>query len=482
MGDRARAVLDEARSLASAGMRDAAIDLCKGALRDAGADLLAFLASLEQDAGLYGDSRKHFARAFDASASAVLARDLAWANVFDGREGDAHRVLDRAMRRWADSDVLIGAKAELLHHAGRSDEAWTVLRPALDREPNDPSVPIAYSFVAPGRGESDRAIGILRSAIGREEFDPRLRTYMRFRVGALLDRAGRYDEAWDEFVRANGEVGETFDADRFESDVDVLIRDWGASRVAGSPRPKPETERPVFVVGLPRSGTSLTEQILGAHPAVHRGGETSVVPRALRALAGGGSGDGVRSASLDESGVDAAARDLDGRYRSMAPGAKRVTDKLPENVMHLGMISMLLPAARVIVCRRDPMDTCLSCFFQNFRAGSEFAYDLEDLGRYARTVARLTDHWLGVLRSPIYELSYERLVEDQESVTRELVEFLGLPWDQRCLRFYESDRMMLTASVEQVRRPINRESVGRWRRYERHLEPLRRALGDYDRG
>jgi len=241
--------------------------------------------------------------------------------------------------------------------------------------------------------------------------------------------------------------------------------------------PTSTSTRPIFIVGVPRSGTTLAEQILGAHPRVHAGGEMSVIPRLLTELAGAGSTKtGVRSMPFDQQGVDRMALELDQRYRAIDPRAERVTDKLPDNVMHLGLIAMLLPAARVVVCTRDPLDTCLSCFFQHFRAGIDFAYDLTHLGRYARAIGRLTRHWQRVLPSPIFELSYERVVGDQEGVTRELVEFLGLEWDERCLRFYEAERMALTASVEQVRQPLNSASVGRWKNYERHLDPLRAAL------
>jgi hypothetical protein len=146
------------------------------------------------------------------------------------------------------------------------------------------------------------------------------------------------------------------------------------------------------------------------------------------------------------------------------------------NFLHLGFIATLFPRARVIHCRRDPLDTCVSCFMQTFRDMS-FTLDLEHLGRYHRDYERLMAHWREVLPLPVLDVVYEELVADTERVSRQLVEFCGLPWDERCLRFYENPRPVRTVSKLQVRRPVYGSSVGRWRRYAAHLAPLRQALG-----
>ena len=161
---------------------------------------------------------------------------------------------------------------------------------------------------------------------------------------------------------------------------------------------------------------------------------------------------------------------------SLGQGAARVTIKTLSNFLHLGVIATLFPRARVIHCRRDPLDVCLSCYFQNFR-GVTFAWSLEDIGAYYRTYEKLMAHWSRVLPMPIHEVSYEELVNDQEAVSRKLLSFCGLDWDERCLTFWNTRRVVQTASAVQVRKPISRQAIGRWRNYRSHLGPLLKALG-----
>ena len=180
---------------------------------------------------------------------------------------------------------------------------------------------------------------------------------------------------------------------------------------------------------------------------------------------------------LDAAAAKTIAEEHLERLASYAKAAARVTDKLPNNFLRLGLIALLFPRAPLIHCVRDPLDTCLSCYFQEFAHGQPFARDLDHLGRYYRDYQRLMAHWHKVLPSSILDVPYEGLVADQESWSRKLVAFLGLPWDERCLAFYEKERLVRTASFWQVRQPIYASSIGRWRHYAKHLGPLFHALG-----
>ncbi len=180
---------------------------------------------------------------------------------------------------------------------------------------------------------------------------------------------------------------------------------------------------------------------------------------------------------LNQKVVDRLAKKyLDG-LKKLSPEAQRVTDKMPQNFQHLGLIALLFPGARVIHCTRDPRDTCLSIYFQHFFENISFAKDLGHLGSYYRQYERLMRHWQRVLDLPILEVPYESLVEDPEKWSRRLIEFIGLPWDERCLDFYKIRRTVATSSYDQVRRPIYKSSVGRWRHYKDYLSPLYDALG-----
>jgi hypothetical protein len=210
---------------------------------------------------------------------------------------------------------------------------------------------------------------------------------------------------------------------------------------------------------MPRSGSTLIEQILASHPDVHGGDERPDFPELLRGF------DGVDYRALGTAYL--------GRSRALAPSAARVTDKLPGNFLHAGAIHLALPKARIIHSRRDPADTCLSCFTKLFRSEQAYTYDLGELGRYFRAYARLMAHWRAVLPPSVFlEVDYERLVADPETQTRRLLAHCGLTWDPACLAFHQTQRDVRTASAVQVRRPIYHGSIGRWRRYGARLSPL----------
>jgi hypothetical protein len=227
-----------------------------------------------------------------------------------------------------------------------------------------------------------------------------------------------------------------------------------------------------------RSGTTLTEQILASHPQVHGAGELRLFGQITDVLAErlGPEPYPECVGRLDVALARPLAEDHLGRLRDRGGVARRVVDKMPDNYLHLGLIATLLPKARIVHCVRDPIDTCLSCYFQNFAGLFPFKHDLRHLGAYCREYQRLMQHWRQVLPVPVLELNYEALTAAPEAVSRRLVEFCGLEWDDRCLRFHETDRPVRTASMLQVRRPMYRSAVGRWKRYEKHLGPLIEAL------
>lgn len=230
---------------------------------------------------------------------------------------------------------------------------------------------------------------------------------------------------------------------------------------------------------MPRSGTTLVEQILASHPEVFGAGELTDMQDLLRQLT-------ETSATslpypecltlIDGTVVARLADDYLARLRELSPDAPRVTDKLPSNFWHLGIIAVLFPHARIIHCMRDPMDVCLSCYFQDFDGYQPFAYDLTDLGQYYTQYERVMAHWREVLPVPILDVRYEELIADTEYVARGMIAYCDLNWDEACLAFHETDRPVLTSSQWQVRLPAYTSSIGRWKHYDLHLGPLKRAV------
>jgi len=280
--------------------------------------------------------------------------------------------------------------------------------------------------------------------------------------------------------REAARCGRAFDADAHDRFVDALIATFAPAHFA-RPTGAADGTAAVFIVGMPRSCTSLIEQILSCHPAVFGAGERPEIGLAAERIARAVGAD--YPAAVEVLDGPALARHgeayLDG-LRSLAPEARRITDKMPANFLHLGLIARILPGARVIHCRRDPRDVCLSCFAHDFFQGNEFSNDLDDLARYWRAYRRLMAHWRRVLPLDMLEIRYEDLVADQEGESRRLVEFCGLDWDPACLDFHKARRVVRTSSSVQVRRPIFTGSIGRWRGFATELAPLIEALGDLD--
>jgi hypothetical protein len=238
---------------------------------------------------------------------------------------------------------------------------------------------------------------------------------------------------------------------------------------------------PIFVIGMPRSGTTLIEQIIASHPLVHGAGELQTFNDVILTVRGP-DGNPLRYPDFMPALDAAALRQIGARYvadvRKLAPSGERVTDKMPSNYYFAGFIHLALPNAKIIHSIRNPVDTCISCFSKLFTAEQNHTYDLAELGRYYKRYETLMSHWRRVLPAKtILDIRYEDVVADLEKQARRIIDYCGLPWDDRCLSFHETDRPVRTASATQVRQPIYKSAVGRWRVYEGQLEPLLRGLG-----
>jgi tetratricopeptide (TPR) repeat protein len=299
--------------------------------------------------------------------------------------------------------------------------------------------------------------------------------HLHFALGKVYGDLGQHERSFSHLVQGNAlkrkqivydEAGAMAQLERTRAlfTAEAIGRGQGL----GDPCPAP-----VFIIGMPRSGTTLVEQILASHPKVHGAGELYDFEAAVAGLNDPGSTrSGLGGQEL---------RRISGRYlghlRSLAPAAERITDKMPANFRFAGLIHLALPNARIIHIRRDPVDTCLSCFSILFARGQAFTYELGELGRHYRAYATLMEHWRGVLPSGVMlEVQYEEVVADFEREARRIVAHCGLEWDDACLEFHNTRRPVWTASAIQVRQPIYRSSIGRWRPYESMLQPLLQAL------
>jgi Flp pilus assembly protein TadD len=308
----------------------------------------------------------------------------------------------------------------------------------------------------------------------------RERADLNFALGKMCDDCGLYDRAFGHFRRANDAVRPAWDRDACAQAVQAMIDAFRPERVA-APRAGHLSQQPIFIVGMPRSGTTLVEQILATNPQIAACGELPDIQQmALDLEAQTPAGISWPDCLLQIG--DEGLRPLAERYLSARlarhPGVRHTVDKMPTNFFHLGLIWRVFPNARVIHCQRDPRDVCLSCYFANFSTPMDFAYDLGHLGFFCRLQERIMAHWRSVLPLAIHAVSYENLVADPGAEIRRLVDFCNVPWDDCYLRHHDARGVVRTTSGWQVRRPIYRTSSGRWRNYERHLGPLFAALRD----
>lgn len=419
---------------------------------------------------------------------------------FDPRYVDAHYNRGMALQKMGQYDAALSSyNNALLLSPGHVDaitgianvyekqseyqKTHDMLLPLLESERATVSAAITFAAAARRLGRHDEAIRIMEKLLLRDNLSLEQRQELHFSLGSLCDDIQRYEQAFRHFEKGNTLRPypniHTSESDYFDDIIDT----FSADRLASLPHSTVRSEKPIFIIGMPRSGTTLVEQILASHPDVFGGGELRGVEDALNALRLA-TPDQLAypkfAAQLKSSTVDAAAQAYLDTLSSLSSDSARITDKMPHNFLYLGLIEILFPDATIIHCTRDPLDTCLSVYFHNFNANHPYTTDLGTLGRYYNQYLKLMRHWESALTMPIHTVSYEALVSSQEESTRELIAYCGLEWNSKCLQFHENKRVVTTPSYQQVRRPMYKSAIQRWKNYEPYLQPLIDALGSAD--
>ena len=418
------------------------------ALRDLG-QMDAAAASYRQALAL----TPNFAEALD-NLSVVLR--------LQGRMAEAEAGCHRALAIEPNRTTTMVLLADLHADKGQFAEAEALFRRAISIAPE---LPEAWAGIAHWRKmtSSDTAWLAEVQRIAGQRLRPRKEAYLRYALGKYFDDVKDFEQAFHHFRRAN-ELAKLHaakhDRGRLTQAVDRIISAGDHTWRGRASAHATASSRPVFVVGMPRSGTTLTEQILASHPRVFGAGELPFW--------------GAASAIHESwSTLDKLADDYLQLLVNLSPEALRIVDKMPGNFMFLGLIHAALPNAHIIHMQRDPFDTCLSIYFQHFQSARSYTNDLEDLAHYYTEYLRIMKHWRSVLPyHSLLDVTYEDLVDDPQTWSRRMLEFIGLPWDARCLEFHRTERTVITASKWQVRQKISKASVGRWRNYEKYIGPL----------
>jgi tetratricopeptide (TPR) repeat protein len=446
------------------------------------ANLAAFLL-LRGDADAALDMLRDLLRRDPGFAAARL--NLANALLLENQAGEALALLEGEPPAGRDGRHWHAHRAMALLMLGRRDAARCELD-AIAEPYGDAEILVLWRRIVLLRRDGDDAAAdtLAERMAALVEDEPA--ALLEHRIIACFDLArfhhqrGRKDAAMDHWQRGHRLLArlQPFSRDTFHAFVDTSIARYDAARLRRGPRAANADTAPVFIVGLPRSGTSLTEQILASHAQIFGAGERPALHRLLHELVDGAetAEAASRAAALDTTVLTGAAERYLEALHALSPGATFVLDKMPGNARHLGFIATLLPGARIIQCRRDPRDIGLSIFQHRFFGHHPYAHDLADLGWAIGQQERLMAHWRGVLPLPMIEVALADWVDDFSGTLARLLDFLGLPHDPACERFYLQERRVRTASALQVRQPINARGLGRWRTYEAQLAPMMAEL------
>ena len=471
---------------------------------------IRMLAELAARIGRWRDAENLLRRAVELAPGWAAAKaNLALVLGRMGRPAEALKLLDDVFAQEPGEVGHWNLKAATLGRLGDFDEAIRLYEDVLAKLPKQPRVWLSYGHmlktvgrqgdgivayrkaieIEPALGEAwwslanlktvkfdEDDISAMRRALESTGLTEQDRFHLDFALGKAMHDAGRASEAFEHYSRANalrlktqpyrpGEITRLVDRS-----IEAFSADCFADHGGGC-----EATDPIFIVGMPRAGSTLIEQILSSHSKVEGTSELPDLPMLTRKL--GPYPKAILQASADE-------RTALGEEYLRRAGVQRRTerpffiDKLPNNWLYVPFIHLILPNARIVDARRHPLSCCFSNFRQHFARGQPFTYDLSDIGQYYSDYARLMAHVDAVIPGRVHRVIYERMVEDTESEVRRLLDYCGLEFEPQVLEFYKTDRPVRTASSEQVRRPIYREATEEWRAYEPYLDPLKEALGD----
>jgi tetratricopeptide (TPR) repeat protein len=477
---------------------------------------LCGLAAISIGAGYHRDAERLLKHALKQSAHMpLIRRGLAQAYLEAGELEQAEAAVRHSLLIDADSSpswVLLGS---VLAHSMRQEEALEAYGKALDIDPTQFRVQLSRGHVLktlgrraaaemayrrclelqPDFGEayysfadlknyefSDGELAAMEDVLQRSATVGKAQAQIHFAIGRAFEQRKLYPQAFRHYASGNNlrRRDTPFDAAAFAQKCRRVAATFSAEFFGSHGGSGYGDPAPIFVVGLPRSGSTLVEQVLASHSCIEGTMELPHILRFVRELDHcGGAADAYPEsvAGLSEQRLE----ELGTRYiqetRIYRTDRPRFIDKMPNNFSHVGLLQLILPKATIIDVRRNPMDACFSAYKQHFAQGQSFTYDLEDLGSYYRSYIELMDHWDEVLPGRVFRLAYEDLVRNTETVVRQLIAHCGLEFEPACLRFHETQRSVRTASSEQVRQPMYDSGIGHWRHFEAELAPLRRSLG-----
>lgn len=464
------------------GQNSAAISFLVKATKQRPADFAATinLGIVQREEGLLSEAQINLEKAVAIQPRNPTAHVTLGMLLMDRNELDyALSELEQALRLDSGDPMTYARIGMLMQVRGEPETAASNYRKVIDINPLDGTAHRSLAFVQ-RQTEYNEDIRRMEAAIRSPEASHWDRMLLGYALGKVFDDLGQFDQAFDYLHTANQLHRQSFSYsvenqklffERHKAGLDRELLEHCNNHVI-------DDNTPVFVVGMPRSGTSLVEQILASHPLAFGAGEveyTRLFVDMIESTTQKPFPLDIRKVAPQK--LEKAGRTYIEKLRFNAGSAERVIDKLPHNFLRVGLFAAVMPQAKIVLCEREPLDNCLSIYQHFFGKAHGYASDLSDLGSYYRLYQGLMDWWEKILPGHMYRVNYEQLVNDTDNQVRQLLEFCELPFDDNCLSFHRTRRHVKTPSASQVRQPVYQNSIGRWKNYERHLKPLRKALG-----
>lgn len=401
------------------------------------------------------------------------------------RFDEALPLLKHALEQDADNILALGNIATIEAKFGNYSDAEKYVDAVLEKNTINADAAIAFLMISKHLDRCDEAVSYAESCLKDSNIPKPTIKNIKTQLSHVYDHLGKYDKAW-EYISSS----KTIDSDSMRYDpvihkvvIDKLIKAFNPTTFINLRNPEIDDDTtPIFIIGMPRSGTSLLEQILSAHPQISGAGELTEISDIIKDIPQQIDTDKDWPECIDDATTDDISK-FAKRYlahlKQHAPESHYITDKMPHNFYALGLIRIMFPKAKIIHCQRHAMDTCISIYFQNFLVGHDYAANLFNLGTHHYQYQRLMQHWRECLPGGMIEINYEDLVQSPDETIRNIMDYCELPWDDACLNFHRSSRQVSTASFDQVRQPLHSRSVQRWMHYDQYLDELKDGL---DRG
>ena len=389
------------------------------------------------------------------------------------------RILNNLLKTQPENINARIGKCNLLIRQRKYQHAYDLLSPIIKKEKNNPAIIIAYANICKLLNQADKAIDTLIDLTQKKQ-PKNIIELAGFTLADIYDQKHDYEKAFQYYKKSNNIFNDKTDIQYYRNSISSIIENIDRETLKSLPHSNNTSTAPVFIVGMPRSGTTLIEQILSSHPKVYGAGEITNLWSIGNQVSGAMNlcsyAQNLKNISQDE--VNKYSIEYLQNIQNISNNSDRCTDKLPHNFFHIGLIALLFPNAKIIHCRRHPFDTCLSIYFKKFNDNHRYARNLTEIALFYKNYQLLMQHWSKNSQIKIYDAVYEDLITDPEKNIRALVQYVDIEWDDACLKHHESKRLIMTPSHNQASKPLYTSSINRWKNYSNHIQPLREILGD----